>query len=220
MLPFTREQFFDVFAAYNAATWPAAVAVYPLALLALAAAWRRTPRAGRWVAAILALMWAWVGIVYQGLYFSHINPIARAFAGAFVFQAILFAVHAARQDGLEFARRGRLRTAAGAVLILYAMVAYPLLGLLAGDRYPGLPLFGVAPCPLLIFTFALMLWASRTRWWLWVIPLAWSVVGGSAFVVLSVPQDLALPISALAAALVLLAEKLRPACPIAVRRSD
>ena len=40
MLPFSREDFFGVFAAYNAANWPAAIVAYPLALTALLFAWR------------------------------------------------------------------------------------------------------------------------------------------------------------------------------------
>lgn len=33
MLPFTREEFFEVFATYNAVNWPAAIAAYPLAFV-------------------------------------------------------------------------------------------------------------------------------------------------------------------------------------------
>lgn len=207
MLPFTREQFFEVFAAYNVATWPVAIAVYPLALLALVIAWRSTPWAGRWVAATLCVMWGWVGIVYQGIFFSQINSVARIFAAAFLLQAVLFSIHAATGRGLEFGPRSRIRATTGAVMIFYAMVVYPMIGLLAGERYPAMPLFGVAPCPLLIFTFGLLLWASRARWWLWAVPLIWSIVGGSAFVLLSVPQDWALPISAVAVLLVMLLER-------------
>jgi hypothetical protein len=199
VLPFTRDQFFEVFAAYNAATWPVAILVYPLAALAVVMAWRGTATAGRVAAIVLALMWAWVGAVYQGIYFSQVNPIARAFAGAFLLQALLFAVHAISGRGLEFGPRTRLRAVAGASMILYAMLVYPLIGVAVGERYPAMPLFGVAPCPLLIFTFGLMLWATRARWWLWIVPLLWTVIGGSAAFLLSVPQDWALPVSGLIA---------------------
>ncbi len=51
MLPFTRAEFFEVFAAYNAGTWPAAIAVYPLAFFALFLAWRGAPPdPGQWPA--------------------------------------------------------------------------------------------------------------------------------------------------------------------------
>jgi hypothetical protein len=150
-----------------------------------------------------------VGIAYHGVYFSQINPAARAFAGIFLLQALLFAIDAGQLRGLEFTSRSRVRASAGAVLIAYAMVAYPLVGLAAGERYPAMPLFGVAPCPLLIFTFGLLVWASRARWSLWILPLAWSLVGGSAALLLSVPQDVALPVSAVSVLLIGLLDRPR-----------
>jgi hypothetical protein len=42
------------------------------------------------------------------------------------------------------------------------MVVYPLLGIRFGHSYPRAPLFGVAPCPTTIFTFGLLLWATRS----------------------------------------------------------
>lgn len=199
MLPFTRAEFFEVFAAYNAVTWPAAIAAYPLAFATLFIAWRGSAGSGRVAGFILALMWAWVGSVYHGVYFSQINPIALVFAGGFVVQALLFAIHAAASGGLYFGRRGRWRTVGAATMIGYSVLAYPLIGVLSGERFAELPLFGVTPCPLLIFTFAMMLLAARVPWWLWIVPLLWSAIGGSAAVFLSVPQDWALPVFALAA---------------------
>lgn len=52
------------------------------------------------------------------------------------------------------------------LLILYALIGYPAFGYFAGHHYPSVPVFGVAPCPTTIFT-----------------------IGGSAAVLLSVPQD-------------------------------
>ena len=85
------------------------------------------------MSAVLALIWAWVGVVYQWLYFSPINPAAKLFALAFLAQAVLFAMHAAIGPGVEFRPRIQVRTVMGATLISYAMVAYPLIGLLAGE---------------------------------------------------------------------------------------
>jgi len=42
-------------------------------------------------------------------------------------------------------------------MILYAMFGYPLSGLLIGHRYPYTPPFGLTPCPLIIFTYGLLL---------------------------------------------------------------
>jgi hypothetical protein len=180
---------------------------YPLAVAVLLLAWRRTKSSGRIVAAILAVMWGWVGIVYHGVFFGQINPVAQGFAAAFVVQACLFGFNAAVHDGTEFGHRSRVRAAVGAIMMGYALVAYPVIGLAAGDTYPAMPLFGVAPCPLLVFTLGLMLWASCVRWWLWVVPMLWSVVGGTGALLLSVPQDWALPISAVVALILLLTDR-------------
>ena len=209
MLPFTRDQFFAVFAAYNSAVWPAAILAYPLAVVVLVLAFRGGSRSARIVAASLALLWGFVGIAYHGLYFSRINLAAPLFAAAFVLQALLFAAASASSHGIEFGGRNRLRSAVGLGLILYALIAYPLIGLIDGERYPAMPLFGVAPCPLLIFTFGLYIWASRVRWWLWIVPLLWSLIGGGSFYLLAVPQDAALPVAALAALLLDAADHVR-----------
>jgi hypothetical protein len=189
MLPFTHEQFIAVFAAYNAAVWPAPVAAYGLAAVGLAAVWLRLRWSGALMAIVLALLWAWTGIAYHLMHFAVINPAARLFGGLFVVQALLLLAWSWRQaPQLRFGgQAGRL---VGSVLLFYALVAYPLLGLLFGYGYPGMPTFGITPCPLTLFTFgALLLASSRPPWWLIAIPLGWSLVGGSAAVLLHVPQD-------------------------------
>jgi hypothetical protein len=89
----------------------------------------------------------------------------------------------------------------------YALVVYPLIGLFGPHPYPATPLFGVAPYPTVIFTLALLL-LSNARWRLVFIPLLWSAVGGSAAVLLAVPQDYRL---ILAGALLLILRLAQPA---------
>lgn len=87
----------------------------------------------------------------------------------------------------------------GWAFIGYATLVYPLLGWWAGHSYPQMPMFGVTPCPVTIFTFGLLLLAQPTvpRWVL-VVPFAWSLMGGSAAFLLQVPQDWFLLLSGLA----------------------
>ncbi|HET7563810.1 MAG TPA: DUF6064 family protein [Gemmatimonadaceae bacterium] len=79
--PFTREQFFDVFKQYNEAVWPAQWLLVALAVAALLLAVRGTARSGRIIAAILALLWLWMGIVYPllGAVQGHRYPAAPTF---------------------------------------------------------------------------------------------------------------------------------------------
>ena len=53
-LPFTKEQFFDLFAAYNGTLWPALVALWIVSVVAsvLLLSPRRPP--DRWISAVLA----------------------------------------------------------------------------------------------------------------------------------------------------------------------
>lgn len=200
-LPFTVEQFFDVFAAYNITIWPAQLAAYLLAAVALLLAGAdRRPWAGRAIAGILALYWIGIGIGYHTLHFSKINPAAPVFGGLFVLQGVLFLLVGVVRGGLAFRFGLKPAPIVGAVLIAYAMVVYPLIGLATGHSYPRTPTFGVTPCPVTIFTFGLLLWTVRPLpLSLLVIPVVWSVIGTSAAIQLGVPQDYGLLAAAIAA---------------------
>lgn len=197
--PFTIDEFLGVFVAYNAAIWPAQIAAYILGLAAIVAVWRGRPLPCRLVLAILALMWTWNGIGYHYLFFSAINPTAEYFAGFFVLQALLLASAAVVPKSVSF-RIGRdFRSVAGFAFATYAMLIYPVLGVLAGHGLMAGPMFGVAPCPTVIFTIGLLLLA-RGRWvvWLSVIPFLWSLVGLAAALQLGIPEDFGLPIAGIA----------------------
>jgi hypothetical protein len=197
--PFTIEQFLGVFVAYNAAIWPTQIVAYVLGLIAIGAVWSRRPAASRLVPSVLALMWVLNGIGYHFLYFSTINPAAKLFAGVFVVQAILFAAGALAANGIRFEIGRDLRSVAGVAVIAYAMLVYPILGILTGHGLLAGPMFGVAPCPTTIFTIGLLLLA-RGKWvdWLSIIPLLWSLVGLAAAVQLGIPEDFGLPIAGFA----------------------
>jgi hypothetical protein len=61
-----------------------------------------------------------------------------------------------------------------------------------------MPVFGVTPCPVTIFTFGLLLWTERpVPRLLLVIPFLWSLVGVSAAISLDRGEDLGLVVAAL-----------------------
>ncbi len=146
-------------------------------------------------------MWLVNGAGYHWSFFAEINSAARLFGAVFVFQALLLAVAPFVSPAFRIAPAKDFRTVAGLGLAVYAIVVYPLLGRLAGHTYPAVPVFGIAPCPTTIFTIGLLLLGSwRTARWLLVIPALWGVVGGSAAVLLGVPQDYGLIAAPLVAA--------------------
>jgi hypothetical protein len=89
--------------------------------------------------------------------------------------------------------------------VIYASVIYPLIGLWTGHGYPGMPMFGITPCPVTIFTFGLLLLTTApVSRWLLPIPFIWSLIGGSAAFLLGVPQDWLLLVSGIAIVLIVL----------------
>jgi hypothetical protein len=90
-LPFTIDQFFDVFRRYNLTVWPAQWVLVTLGVVAAALAVGGWRNAGRWVSAILALLWLWMAAAYHLAFFASVNRAAIAFAAAFALQGVLFA---------------------------------------------------------------------------------------------------------------------------------
>lgn len=196
--PFTIEEFFGVFVAYNAAIWPLQIIAYLAGILAVASLWEKRLRANLIVPVVLALLWACNAIGYHLMYFSTINPLAKSFAVFFMAQAILFAFAAMFAKKLHFVLELNVRSAAGIALIVYALLIYPVLGIIAGHGLMAGPMFGVAPCPTTIFTIGILLLA-RGNWVLWlsIIPGLWSLVGLAAALQLGIPEDLGLPVAGL-----------------------
>ncbi len=189
-LPFATADFFALFARYNLAIGAAAWIAYALGVAVPLVLWRGTERGARFAWLTLALFWLWNGIAYHWLFFATINPAAYLFGTLFVVQGLLFGATGLRTSMPRFRLSAGPACWAGGLLVVYALLLYPLLGWLAGHHYPAVPLFGVAPCPTTIFTLGLLLWQERpTPWHLAVIPLAWVIVGGSAALLLQVPQD-------------------------------
>ena len=190
--PFTAEQFFGVFARYNDKVWPAQIALNAVALVCIGLAFRGGTSAGRWVSALLALLWFWVAVAYHFAFFSGINPAAWLFGGITLAGALVFLWLGTLKGALRFAPAGGWRGAMGGLLLAYALVFYPVLGYLVGHRYPAAPTFGV-PCPTTIFTLGLLLFASHpVPRLVFLVPVLWAAVGSFAAFSLGVVEDLGL----------------------------
>jgi len=195
-MPFTAEQFFDVFARYNDAVWPMQGVLVLLAVTAVVAIRRPSRRSDRLVAGILAFLWLWMAVAYHFAFFLRINPAAILFAALFAIQAELFVRRGLIGEELGFRPpRGR-RSLLAALLVAYALVGYPLVAALTGLRYPATATFGL-PCPTTIFTFGLLLATHPLPRHLLIIPAAWALVGSSAAWQLGMAPDYGLAAAAL-----------------------
>lgn len=206
-LPFTPEQFFDVFRQYNEAVWPAQIALNLLALAALIPVLSPRIAGGRLTAAILALLWAWTGIAYHWVFFSSINKAAWGFGAVFLLGGIAFLWTGVVNGRLGFGARQGIPRLLGWVLIGYALVVYPLLTSRLGHPYPGLPTFGL-PCPTTIYSIGLMCFlVTPVPRHVFVAPLIWSLIGSQAAFLLDVYADLGLLMAGLVAVYLMLAAK-------------
>lgn len=206
-LPFTLDQFLDVFGRYNEAVWPVQLLLLAMAAVAIAAGVRGGRSGSRVASAVLAILWIWMGVVYHAVFFRPINPAALFFAAAFVAEGMLIAWLGVVRSTLRFKPHRGGGTMIGVALIVYALLVYPAIGYGLGHTYPITPTFGV-PCPTTIFTFGmLLLCASPRSRSVLVIPAAWAVFGLFAAVRLGMWEDIGLAVAAVAAITVVLRDK-------------
>ena len=202
-IPFTIDQFLDVFRRYNEAVWPAQWVLVLLAAATVVAALRMR-RPTRIPLLLLSVLWLWMGIVYHFVFFRSINPAAALFGALFVIQAALLMWLVSRKPVRHFTLRRESAGVLGVSMIIFALIIYPLLGSILGHRYPYAPTFGL-PCPTTVFTFGLLLLARpavpRSAF---IIPVLWSAVATSAALQLGMVEDLSLPVVAIIASVVAL----------------
>jgi hypothetical protein len=191
-LPFSQEQFFAVFAAYNDSVFPAQLVLLVLGLGAALVALRPRWRADRAIGAVMALLWLWMGVVYHWGFFSSVNPAARAFGAGFVVEAGLLLWFLVIRRRVSFRAAPSWRGGVGLVLLVYAFAIYPAIGWALGHRYPASATFGL-PCPTTIATLGLLLWATnRPPAAIMAIPWLWAVVGTLAAFRLGIREDIGL----------------------------
>ncbi len=194
-MPFTEEQFFEVFKRYNLAVWPLHVLFYSLAVAAIFLAIRRKTASAKTITYILSFFWLWMGIAYHFTFFSSINKAAYIFGSLFFVQGILFIIIGVFQKKFSFEFEMNSYGITGLILMVYALFVYPLFGYLQGHVYPYSPTFGL-PCPTTIFTLGMLLWTKwRPPFLILIIPFLWSIIGSAAAFSLGIQEDIGLGIS-------------------------
>lgn len=202
-VPFTIDQFLEVFTKYNQTIWPAQILLNAVALSIVFLAFQRGQNSNRAISIALSALWLWTGIVYHLLFFTSINPAAYLFGAFFIMQGILFLSVGVIKNRISYAISSDIRGIVGSIFVLYALLSYPLLGFRFGHVYPGSPTFG-APCPATIFTFGVLLWTGGTiPRYLLVIPALWSIIGFSAALNFGMKEDVGLLIAGVIGSLLL-----------------
>ena len=191
-IPFTTEQFLQVFEKYNQAIYPFQFALILVAIATVFLAASRKPLANKLISCSLGFLWLWTGIVYHLIFFTTISPPAYVFGTLFIIQGLLFLYEGVFKNRLSFRLSQKFYGIFGTIFIAYSLVIYPLIGYALGRVFPTAQTFGV-PCPTTIFTFGLLLWTDkRFSLGLLIIPVLWSLVGTSAAFSFGIKEDFGL----------------------------
>jgi hypothetical protein len=185
-LMFSPRIYGRLFESLNDAWWP-----MPWAVMAVAAAWLvwrarggRDERMLRGAFAFVALCWASTAWAFLLERFAPIFWPATYFSAVFGLQAVGLMWVAVR-GGIGMSVR-RWRAGSGTALGLWAVLGHPWIALMLGRPWRQAEFFGLAPDPTVLATLALLLLAEpstvaarRGLRVLWVVPLAWCVVGAA-----------------------------------------
>jgi hypothetical protein len=194
-LPFTVEQFLDIFKTYNQSVYPMQIVFYLLGSTVIFLSLKKIANADRMINAILSVFWLWMGIAYHLIYFAQINKAAYLFGAIFILQGLLFFYCGVLTNSLSYKFRFDKPGWIGALMITFALIIYPFLGYVFGHIYPASPTFGL-PCPTTIFTFGVFMWSDRKiPLPVLIIPFIWSIIGFFAAINLGIYEDTGLLIA-------------------------
>jgi uncharacterized membrane protein len=194
-IPFTTEQFIQIFEKYDRAIYPFQFALILVAIATVFLVASQKPFANKLISCSLGFLWLWMGIVYHLIFFTSISPPAYLFGTLFIIQGLLFLYEGVVKNRLNFRASQSLYSIFAAIFIAYALVFYPLIGSMLGQTFTASPTFGT-PCPTVIFTFGLLLWTDkRFPLSLLIIPILWSIVGTSAALNFGIEEDFGLTVA-------------------------
>ena len=203
-MPFTTEEFLNLFEEYNLSLWPLQMLLYLLGIFAIFFIMLRKRTEGVVVNVVLAILWFWMGAVYHLLYFSTINSLAFLFGILFIVQSAIFIWSGVLGKQLVYRWKLNSRGIIGLLFVIFSFLIYPFLSSFFGHSYPRTPTFGL-PCPTTIFTFGILLFsAKKVPWYIFFIPLLWSFLGFTAAITLSMKEDYSLLIAGIVGGLFLI----------------
>jgi len=198
-MPFTPEQFFNVFLKYNSYVFPLQILISLVGIFILSLIITKSKLAEKLTSYFLVVLWLWNGIVYHILFFSKINTAAFAFGTLFIIQALFFLSEFAVKKKLRFDYGNKIDLATGYFLVMFGLIIYPAIGLLLEGRPEHIISLGL-PCPSVIFTFGIILISIKEySFYRIIIPVIWAFIGFFAALKFGVYQDVMLPVSAITA---------------------
>ena len=194
---FSFDEFMAMLADYNDAIWPLQIIVYLVTVSILVMIFLQVRHSGKILTAWLGMLWIWVGIVFNLIYFSKVTQGGIVFGIIFVLQGMILLYSGFAGNDLSFRLNSGWKAMTGLIIMLYALIGYPALEYAWGRGYPEILPFGLAPCPLTVFTLGIVLLSvSKIPGYVVIIPVIYSF-GGIIPVSLGIKEDIGLIISGL-----------------------
>jgi hypothetical protein len=196
-MPFTSEQFLDVFREYNTSVFPFQLIILILSFISIFVLHLKNKNIEKITGLFLSLLWIWIGCIYHIRFFSGINKAAFIFGALFILQGILFFVEFFIRNKIELNFESRFKNYSGYILLFFGVILYPVIGIISGKSIDIAITMGL-PCPSVIFTFGVLIFAGKSLpKYLLIIPAVWAFIGFLAALKFGVYQDIALPVSAI-----------------------
>ncbi len=194
---FSFDGFMAMLADYNNAIWPLQIIVYLVTIAIIVMIFMQVRHSGKIIAVWLGILWIWVGIVFNFIFFSKLTQLGIVFGVLFILQGLIFLYSGLTRNDLAFRLNSGWKTIGGLIIMLYALIGYPALEYAWGRGYPEILPFGLAPCPLTVFTLGILfLPVKKVPGYLVIIPVFYSF-GGIVPVSLGIKEDIGLIISGL-----------------------
>ena len=200
LLLFSPRVYYRLFELHNQALWPAQIIALGLGVALLFLVLRPSPARSRIVAAIMGLLWVWVGWIFVWQRYTTINWIAAYAVPLFMLQGALLLAAAAARNGLDFEKEWAFLRGFALALLILTLFFYPLLAPLWDRSWQAAEVFGIAPDPTALATLAIVaLSRSRTSWPLMIVPTLWCAITGATLWTMAAPDFWVAPVYALVA---------------------
>ena len=183
------EHFFQRMAEYNNAIWPAQLISYALAVVLIIHSIKQWKVSNEINTTIIAIIWIWNGAVTEMLFFSKFQTQYYVWGILWILQGIFFIIIGFKHT-FNYKIQKNWYSYAGILFILYALVVYPLIGSFLGHGFPRGPIFGVAPCPVCVFTFGVLLFVDKKiPISVLLFPLLWAILSLYPIIMMGIIAD-------------------------------
>ena len=187
----TFEQFFAAITQFNEMLYPAQWIATLIAIIAVVFVFIKKPFTNALVVGIATLFFLmsalafWLPSGTQGLTNGYL------YMALFILEAV-FLLSGALEDELHFKFEVKPLPIIGLVIVIYALIGYPLIELLMGRSYPELIFSPLFPCPLNIWLIGMLLMTEKpVPRFTMIIPFIWGLIG-VMWVAIGVKEDLGL----------------------------